>query len=289
MVTVAMLAPWKKSYDQPRQHIKKQRYYLANKGPPSQSYDFSSSQVCMRELEYKENWAPKNWCFWILVLKKTLESPLDCKKIQPVDPKGNQSWIFIGRTDAEAETPVLWPSDAKNWLIRKDPDAGKDWRQEEKRMTEDKMVGWHHQFHGHEFEQARGVGDGQGSLVCCSPRCCRVGHNWMTEPKNKIYFKKWKENKHKAGLHQVGGWGSSPFPSADVVTGTISYSAHSHFLGQMWDFLFLDEETGRLAGGQASLSSYSHKWWNWTSISGRNLQVETGWPTCLDVPRIIGF
>ena len=112
-----MLAPWKKSYDQPRQHIKKQRHYFANKGPPSQSYGFSSSHVWMWELDYKESWAPKNWCFWTVVLEKTLESPLVCKEIKPFNPKGNQSWMFIGRTDAEAETPILWPPDVKNWLI----------------------------------------------------------------------------------------------------------------------------------------------------------------------------
>ena len=111
---------------------------------------------------------PKNWCFWTVVLEKTLESPLDCKEIQPVHPKGNQSWIFIGRTDAEAETPIFWPPDLKNWLIWKDPDDGKDWRQEENRMTEE-MVGWHLRLNGHEFEQALGVGDGKGSLACCSP------------------------------------------------------------------------------------------------------------------------
>ena len=107
---------------------------------------------CERELDYKENWAPKNWCFWTVVLEKTLESPLDCKEIQPVHPKGNQSWLFIGRTDAEAETPILWPPDAKSWHIGKDPDAGKEWRQEKKGMTEDEMVGWYHQLNGHEFE-----------------------------------------------------------------------------------------------------------------------------------------
>ena len=112
--------------------IKKQRNYFANKGPSSQSYGFASSHVWMWELDYKESWAPKNWCFWTVVLEKTLESPLDCKEIQPVHLKGNKSWIFTGRTDAEAETPILWPPDAKNWLIRKDPDARNDWRQEEK-------------------------------------------------------------------------------------------------------------------------------------------------------------
>ena len=126
-----------KCYDQPRQHIKKQRDYFTNKGLSSQSYGFSSSHVWMCELVYKESWVPKNWCFWTAVLEKTLESPLDCKEIQPVYPNGNQAWIFIGRTDAEAETPILWPPDAKNWLIGKDPDAGKDWRWEEKGTTED--------------------------------------------------------------------------------------------------------------------------------------------------------
>ena len=127
------LAPWKKSYDQPRQHIKKQRHHFANKGPSSQSYGFSNSLVWMWELDYKESWAPKKWCFWTVVLEKTLESPLDCKEIQPVNPKVNQPWIFIRRTDAEAETAILWPPDAKNWLTRKDPDAWKDWRREDRR------------------------------------------------------------------------------------------------------------------------------------------------------------
>ena len=157
-----MLAPWKKSYDQHWQLIKKQRHYFANKGSSSQSYGFSSSHAWMWELDYKESWAPKNWCFWTVVLEKT-------PKIQPVHPKGDQSWIFTGRTDAEAETPILWPPDVINWLIGKDPDAGKDWGQEEKGTTEDEMVGWHHRLSGHEFEQALGVGDGQGGLVCCSP------------------------------------------------------------------------------------------------------------------------
>ena len=123
----------------------------------------------MWELDHNESWAPKNWCFWTVVLEKTPESPLDCKEIQLVHPKGDQSWIFIGRTDAEAETPILWPPDVKNWLIGKDPDAGKDWRQDEKGTTEDEMVVWHHWLDGCEFEQALGVGDGQGSLACCSP------------------------------------------------------------------------------------------------------------------------
>ena len=146
-----MLASWKKGYDQPRQHIKKQRHYF-NKGLCSQSNGFSSSHVWMWELDDKESWVPKNWCFWTVMLEKTLESPLGCKEIQPVHPEGNQSWLFIGRTDVEAETPILWLPDAKSWHIWKDSDAGKGRRQEEKGMTEDEMVEWHHQFNGHEFE-----------------------------------------------------------------------------------------------------------------------------------------
>ena len=145
------LAPGKKSFDQPRQHIKKQRHYFVDKGPSSQSYGFPSSHVWMWELDYKESWAPKNWCFWTVVLEKTLKSLLDCEGIQPVHPKGNQSWVFIGKTDVEAETPILWSLDVKSWLIGKDPDAGKDWGQEEKGTTEDEMVGWHHWLYGHEF------------------------------------------------------------------------------------------------------------------------------------------
>ena len=150
----------------------------------SQSYSFSSSQVWMWELYHKESWALKNWCFWTVVLEKTFESPLDCKEIQPVHPKGNQSWIFIGRIDAEAEAPIIWSPDVKNWFIRKDPDSGKDWRQEVKGMTEDEMVEWHHWFDEHDFEQALGVGDGQGSLVCCSPWGHKVSDtteklNWL--------------------------------------------------------------------------------------------------------------
>ena len=143
---------WKKSYDQPRQHINKEKHYFANKGPFSQSYDFSSSHVWLWELDYKKSWTLNNWCFWAVVLEKTLESPLDCKDIQLVHPKRNQSWISTGSTDAEAETPILWPPDAKNSHIGENPDAGKDWRQEEKWMAEDEIVGWHHWLCGHEFE-----------------------------------------------------------------------------------------------------------------------------------------
>ena len=170
MVTAAMklkdACSLEKSYGQPRQHIKKQWHYFANKCPFSQSYDFSSSHVWMWELDYKESWAPKN-CFWIVVLEKTLESPLDCKEIQPVHSEGDQPWDFFGRNDAKAEAPILWLPDVKNWLIGKDPHAGKDWRQEEKGTTEDEMAGWHHWLDGHEFEWTLGVGDGQGGLACC--------------------------------------------------------------------------------------------------------------------------
>ena len=157
-----------------------------------QSFGFSSSHVQMWELDHKESWMLKNWCFWIVVLEKTLESPLDCKEIQPVHPRGNQSWIFTGRTDAEA--PILWPSDVKNWLIGKDPDAGKDWRQEEKRM-----VGWHYWLNGREFEQALGIGNGQGSLVCCSPWGCKESDttewlNWTEHVSIYIKFKYWQNS-----------------------------------------------------------------------------------------------
>ena len=158
--------------------------------------------VWMWVLDYKESWVPKNWCFWTVVLEQTLESPLDCKEIQPVNPKGNQSWIFTGRTDAEAEAPILWPPDGKNWLTGIDPDAWKDWRQEEKGTTEDEMVGWHHWLDGREFEQTLGVDDGQGNLACCSLRGRKELDmterlNW-TEPLTKelcwplpnFYFKK---------------------------------------------------------------------------------------------------
>ena len=158
---------WKKSYGKSRQHIKMQTHYFANKGPFGQRYGFSSSYEWMWELDHQEGWAIKNWyfltvvfkenwslkcwCFWTVVLEKTLESPLDCKDIQPVHSKVDHPWVFIGRTNVEAETPTLWPPDAESWLIRKDPHAGKDWGQEEKGMTEDEMAGWHHQLNGHEF------------------------------------------------------------------------------------------------------------------------------------------
>ena len=177
-----MFLPWKKSYDQPRQHIKKQRLYFANKSPSSQSYGFSSSHVWMCELGYKESWAPKYWCFWIVVLEKTLQSPLDWKEIQLVYPKGNQSWIFIGRTDVEAESPIFWPPDVKNWLIGKDPDAGKDKSQAEKGTTE-AWDGWMASttqwtwvwvnFRSWWWSGRPGVLQSMGSQI--------VGHYWVTE------------------------------------------------------------------------------------------------------------
>ena len=146
----------------------------------------------MWELDYKESWVPKNWCFWTVVFDKTLESALGCKEIQPVHPKGDKSWVFIGRTDVEAETPILWPPDAKNWLILKDPDTGKDWRQEEKGSTEDELIEWHYWVNGPEFEQALGVGDGQGSLACYSP--------WGHKESDIIEQLSWTEL--KGWLHQ---------------------------------------------------------------------------------------
>ena len=134
----------------------------------------------MWELDCEESWAPKNWCFWTVVLEKTLESPLDCKEIQPVHPKGNQSWIFFGRTDAKAETPILWPPHVKSWLIANDSDAGRDWGPKKKGTTEDKMSGWHHQLNGHEFEWTLGVGDGQGGLACCKLWGCRR-QTWLSD------------------------------------------------------------------------------------------------------------
>ena len=185
------LAPWKKSYDN-LDSILKSRDTMPTKVRLVKSMVFPVV-IYGCGLDYKESWVPKNWCFWTVVLEETLESPLDCKEIQPVHPKGNKSWIFIGRTDAEAETPILWPPDAKNWLLGKDPDAGKDWRQEERGTTEDEMVGWHHRLNGHEFEQAWGIGDGQGGLACCSPQGCKESDiaerlNWTELKESSLTF-----------------------------------------------------------------------------------------------------
>ena len=159
--------------------ILKDRPHFADKGPYSQSYSFSSNHVGMWELNHKEGWEPKNWCFWTLVLEKTLESLLDSKEIKPVSPEGNQSWIWTGKTEVEA--PTLWPPDVKSQLAGKDPDAGKDWGQEEKGTTEDEMVGWHCWLNGQEFEQILGDGKGTGSLACCSPWGHRIRHDLLTE------------------------------------------------------------------------------------------------------------
>ena len=163
-----MLTPWEESYDKHRQHIKKQRHYFVNKGPLVKAMVFPVVMYGCEEFDHKEGWVPKNWCFWTVVLETILESLLDSKETKPVNSKGNQPWIFIGKTDAETETPILWPPDVKSRLSEKDPDAGKDWGQEEKGVTEDEMVGWHHQLNGHEFEWTLEASEEQGSLVCCS-------------------------------------------------------------------------------------------------------------------------
>ena len=183
-----MFVPWKESYDKPRQYIQKQRHHFVKKGLSSQSYGFSSSQVRMWELDHKEGWRPKNRCFQTMLLEKNLESPLDSKEIKAVNPKGNQSWIFIGKTDAGA--PILWPPDAKSQLFGKDADAGKDWRQGEKGMTENKRVGWYHWLNGHEFEQTLADSEGQGSLGCCSP----WGHK-------ELDTTEWLKNNNKEHYH----------------------------------------------------------------------------------------
>ena len=166
------LASWKKSYDQPRQRIKKQTHYFVNKGLSSQGYGFSSSHVRMWELNYKEGWVPRNWSFQTMVWEKTLESPWDSKEIQPVHSE-DQPWYFFGGNDAKAETPVLWPPHVKSWLIGKNFDAGRDWGQEEKGTTEDEMAGWHHWLDEREFEWTPGVGDGQGGLARCNSWGCK--------------------------------------------------------------------------------------------------------------------
>ena len=154
----------------------------------------------MWELDYKESWVQKNWCFWTVVVGKTLESPLDCKEIQPVHPKGDQPWVFIGGTDVEAETPILWSPDAESWLIWKDPNSGKDWRQEKKRMTEDEMVGWHHWHNGHGFGWTPGVGDGQGGLACCS--------SWGRKKSDTTKWLNWTEL-NQGQRTWLRGWGKS--------------------------------------------------------------------------------
>ena len=171
-----------------------QRHYFANKCPSSQGYGFSCGHVWMWELDCEESWALKKWCFWTVVLEKTLESPLDWKEIQPVHPKGNQSWVFIGRTDAKAETPILWPPHAKSWLVGKVSDAGRDWGQEEKGTTEDEVAGWHHRLNRNEFEWTPGVGDGQGGLVCCD--------SWGRKELDMTEWPNWTELKSLSKLQE---------------------------------------------------------------------------------------
>ena len=162
-----MLTPWKESYDQPRLHIQKQRHYFANKGPSSQGYGFSSCRVWTVRVGLWRKLSTEELMLLKFGLEKTLESPLDCKEIQPVHPKGDQSWVFIGRIDAEAEIPILWLPHAKSWLIGKAPDTGRDWGQEEKGMIENEMAGWHHLLDAHEYQWTPGDGDGQWGLACC--------------------------------------------------------------------------------------------------------------------------
>ena len=173
-----MLALWKKSYNKPKQHIIKERHHFADKGPSSQSYGFSNSYVQMWELDHKEGWVSKNWCFQTVVLEKILEGPLDSREHKPDNPTGNQPWIFTGTTDAEA--PTLWPPDMKNQLIGKNLDAGKDWGQEEKGLTEDEMVEWH------EFKQTLGDSEGQGTGMLQSMGSQRVGHNLLTQKQQHV-------------------------------------------------------------------------------------------------------
>ena len=160
---------------------------ITDKGPSSQSHNFSSNHVWMWELDQKESWMLKNWCFWTVVLEKTLESPLDGKEVQPVNPKGNQPWIFIRGTDVEAEAPIRWPHGGKNWLIGKDPEAEKDSRKEEKETTENQMTGWFPQLNRYEDEQAPGDGEGQENLSCCSPWGCKESD--MTE---RLHWTDWR-------------------------------------------------------------------------------------------------
>ena len=173
--------------------FKKQRHYFANKGPSGQGYGFSSGHVWMWELNCEESWVLMNWCFWTVVLENTLARPLDYKEIQPVHPKGDQSWVFFGRTDAEAETSVFWPPHAKSWLTGKDSDAGRYWGLEEKRVTKDEMAGWHHCLNGHEFAWTLEVGDGQGGLACCD--------SWGHKESDTTERLNWTEGIKGSSLH----------------------------------------------------------------------------------------
>ena len=190
------LAPWKNSYDKARWHIQKQRHHFADKGLSSQGYGFSSGHIWMWELDCEEGWTLKNWCFWSVVLEKTLEGPLDCKEIQPVHSEGDQPWDFFGRNDAKAETPVLWPPHAKCWLTGKDFDAGRNWGQEEKGTTKDEMAGWHHWLDVCESEWTLGDGDGQGGLGGCD--------SWGRKESDMTERLNWNEFIYKTSL--VAQW-----------------------------------------------------------------------------------
>ena len=185
VITLVVAKHTHKSYDKHRQ-----RHHLVNKSTYSQSYGFSSSRVQMWELDHKEGWVPKNQYFWIMVLEKTLESPLDIKEIKPVNPKGNQAWIFIGRTDTEV--PILCSANVKSQFTGKDPNAGKDWGQEKKEATEDEMAGWHHWLNGHEFEETPGDSEGQGSLSCRDPWALKYWCTWCLQ---ELDTSKWLNNK----------------------------------------------------------------------------------------------
>ena len=184
----------------------------------------------MWELDYQESWAPKNWCFWTVVLEKILESPLDCKEIQPVHPKGDQSWVFFGRTDVEAETPILWPPDAKTWLIGKDPDAGKDWGQEEKGMTEDERVGWHHQLDWHGFGWTPGVGDGQGGLACCSSWGCKELDmtEWLNWTEENLTVVSINISKFTSRFYDLGTFEKNLLPCGNFILDVLLLSRFSH-------------------------------------------------------------
>ena len=211
----------------------------------------------MWELDHKESWAPRNWCFWTVMLEKTRESPLDCKEIQPVHPKGDQSWVFIGRTDVEAETPILWPPDGKSWLIWKDPDAGKDWGQEEKGPTEDEMVGWYHRLDGLGFGWTPGVGDGQGGLACCSP----WGHkesdmterlNW-TEL-NCVFRKQW-------WLRNLSKFWSSEIPHHFMFWKSDYQKEPSSCIWFSWDLLSTLSHDSRMTKSNTDFSFFAWNCW----------------------------
>ena len=230
----------------------------------------------MWELDCEESWAPKNWCFWTVVLEKTPESPLDSKEFQPVHSKGDQSWVFIGRTDAEAETPVLWPSHVKSWLNGKDSDAGRDWGQEEKGTTENEMAGWHHRLDGLEFVKAPGVGDGQGSLACCSPWSHKESD--MTEQLN------WTDTKIPFfSSLQICIWFSSyMFPQLLVLICTVTYDIRMN--GKVWLFIcpstFECHEDRDFSIFRVACRAWSSVLTEWMSAVGINCGNLKTWISC---------